>query len=70
MNTNDDMSIYEFEEKPKQPKSTKASMGIYIFKYDVLKKYGLVQRKCTISTKIYKDVLIYKKDYRLFSCRL
>lgn len=39
MNTNDDMSIYEFEEKPKQPKSTKASMGIYIFKYDVLKKY-------------------------------
>ena len=25
---------------------------------DVLKKYGLVQRKCTISTKIYKDVLI------------
>ncbi len=39
MNTNDDDSIYEFEEKPAQPKSTKASMGVYIFNWDVLKKY-------------------------------
>ena len=39
MNTNDDYSIYEFEEKPKNPKSTKASMGIYIFNWKVLKKY-------------------------------
>lgn len=39
MNTNDDESIYEFEEKPKQPKSTKASMGVYLFSWDVLKKY-------------------------------
>lgn len=31
MNTNEDMSIFEFEEKPKNPKSTKASMGVYIF---------------------------------------
>jgi glucose-1-phosphate adenylyltransferase len=31
MNTNPDGSIYEFQEKPKEPKSTKASMGIYIF---------------------------------------
>ena len=31
MNTNKDMSIYEFEEKPKVPKSTLASMVIYIF---------------------------------------
>lgn len=37
MNVNDDMSIYEFEEKPKQPKSTLASMGIYIFTYSVLR---------------------------------
>ena len=27
----EDGQVYEFEEKPKQPKSTKASMGIYIF---------------------------------------
>ena len=39
MNTNDDDSIYEFEEKPAQPKSTKASMGVYLFNYDILKKY-------------------------------
>ena len=39
MNTNDDWSIREFEEKPKEPKSTKASMGIYIFKWEKLRKY-------------------------------
>ena len=31
LNTNPDGTIYEFEEKPKQPKSTLASMGIYVF---------------------------------------
>ena len=39
MNTKDDGTIYEFEEKPKQPKSTLASMGIYIFNWDKLKYY-------------------------------
>ncbi|MCI7343186.1 MAG: glucose-1-phosphate adenylyltransferase [Fusobacterium necrophorum] len=39
MNTYKDMTIYEFEEKPKEPKSTLASMGIYIFKWKVLKSY-------------------------------
>ncbi|MBQ2153547.1 MAG: glucose-1-phosphate adenylyltransferase [Oscillospiraceae bacterium] len=39
MNTNPDDSIYEFEEKPKHPKSNNASMGIYVFKWSVLKKY-------------------------------
>ncbi|SHF11686.1 glucose-1-phosphate adenylyltransferase [Clostridium fallax] len=39
MNTKEDFSIYEFEEKPKKPKSTKASMGIYIFNWKLLKKY-------------------------------
>ena len=39
MNTRDDDSIYEFEEKPKQPKSTKASMGVYLFDWEILKKY-------------------------------
>ncbi|RUA06366.1 MAG: glucose-1-phosphate adenylyltransferase [Fusobacteria bacterium] len=39
MNVNDDNSIYEFEEKPAQPKSTLASMGIYIFKWSELRKY-------------------------------
>ena len=39
MNTDADDKIFEFEEKPKQPKSTKASMGIYIFTWAKLKKY-------------------------------
>ena len=37
LNTNPDNSIYEFEEKPKKPKSTNASMGIYVFNWDVLR---------------------------------
>lgn len=39
INTNPDGSIYEFEEKPKKPKSTLASMGIYIFSTKKLCKY-------------------------------
>ena len=39
LNTNEDDSIYEFDEKPKVPKSNKASMGIYVFTWDKLKKY-------------------------------
>ncbi|WP_411169166.1 glucose-1-phosphate adenylyltransferase [Clostridium sp. MB05] len=39
MNTREDNSIYEFEEKPKDPKSTNASMGIYIFNWSILKKF-------------------------------
>ncbi len=39
MNTNEGGSIYEFEEKPKHPKSTNASMGIYIFKWSVLREF-------------------------------
>ena len=38
LNTNPDNSIYEFEEKPKQPKSTNASMGIYCFNWSVLRE--------------------------------
>lgn len=38
MNVRDDNSIYKFEEKPEKPKSNKASMGIYIFKWELLKK--------------------------------
>ena len=41
MNTNEDNTIYEFEEKPKKPKSNKASMGIYIFTWAKLKEYLL-----------------------------
>lgn len=39
LNTNADGSIYEFEEKPKQPKSALASMGVYIFTAEKMYKY-------------------------------
>ena len=37
MNTHDNDRIYEFEEKPPNPKSNLASMGIYIFNWDMLR---------------------------------
>ena len=39
MSTNEDGSIYKFTEKPKNPDSTKASMGIYIFTKEKLQAY-------------------------------
>lgn len=38
MNTREDDSIFEFEEKPENPKSNLASMGVYIFNWSVLKQ--------------------------------
>ncbi len=39
LSTDEHDRIIEFEEKPKQPKSNLASMGIYIFSADKLEKY-------------------------------
>lgn len=39
MNTDESDRIVSFEEKPKQPKSNNASMGIYIFNWKLLKEY-------------------------------
>ena len=39
MNTDDENRIIEFEEKPKKPNSNKASMGVYIFTWEKLRKY-------------------------------
>ena len=39
MATDKDLLINEFEEKPKNPKGNLASMGIYIFNFEVLKYY-------------------------------
>ena len=45
MNTYEDGTIYEFDEKPEKPKSTLASMGIYIFTYKQLRKYLIADAK-------------------------
>ena len=39
LSADENNKIFKFEEKPKNPTSTKASMGIYIFNKDVLFKY-------------------------------
>ena len=50
LNCNPDDTIYEFEEKPKKPKSTLASMGIYIFNWKKLRKY-LIEDENTKGSK-------------------
>ncbi len=58
LNTNEDGSIYEFEEKPKKPKSTLASMGIYIFSTKKLEKYLIEDsRNPNSSNDFGKDIL-------------
>ena len=72
MNTREDGSIYEFEEKPKQPKSTNASMGIYVFKWSVLKKYLEMDEADPKSENDFgKNVIpaILKDGYRLMAYR-
>ncbi|NLI58839.1 MAG: glucose-1-phosphate adenylyltransferase [Clostridium sp.] len=39
MNTHENGKIYEFQEKPENPKSNLASMGVYIFTWEVLREY-------------------------------
>lgn len=39
MNTSSDYRIHEFDEKPKKPKNNLASMGVYIFEWETLKKF-------------------------------
>ena len=51
LNTNPDNSIYEFEEKPKQPKSTNASMGIYCFNWQVLREALIADEEDPNSSK-------------------
>ena len=58
LNTNPDGTVYEFEEKPKNPKSTLASMGIYVFSAEKLYKYLEQDAKDKSSSNDFgKDVL-------------
>lgn len=58
MNTDEDLRITEFEEKPPHPKSNLASMGVYIFSWPVLKKYLIRDEEDPGSSKDFgKDVI-------------
>lgn len=70
MSTNDDGSIYDFQEKPKNPTSTKASMGVYIFRWDVLRKYLISDEENPDSSNDFgKDVIpaLLRDGRRLFA---
>ena len=73
MNTNgDDDQIVEFEEKPEQPKSNLASMGIYIFTWKLLRKLLLADMKNPDSSHDFgKDIIpvMLNDNKRLFAYR-
>lgn len=72
LNTNPDGSIYQFEEKPKQPKSNLASMGIYIFTASKLFAYLEADEQNINSSKDFgKDVLpaMLNAGEKMFSYR-
>lgn len=70
INSDKDGKIYEFQEKPNFPKSNKASMGIYVFSWDKLKKYLKEDELDPKSSKDFgKDVLpaMLSKNERLYA---
>lgn len=60
MNTNEEYRIEEFEEKPANPKSNLASMGIYIFNWKTLKKYLIEDENLEGSTHDFGHDIIPK----------
>lgn len=72
MNTNEEGRIIEFEEKPKEPKSNLASMGIYIFNWKLLRKLLVEDDKKEDSNHDFgKDIIptLLNEGKRLWSWR-
>jgi glucose-1-phosphate adenylyltransferase len=70
MLVNDDGAITEFEEKPKNPRSNKASMGVYTFTWSKLKEYLLADEATQGSSNDFgKDLIpsMHKNGERLFA---
>ncbi|MCM3587994.1 glucose-1-phosphate adenylyltransferase [Mesobacillus maritimus] len=58
LNTDNNHQVVEFDEKPKEPKSNLASMGIYIFNWKVLEAYLLMDEQNPNSSHDFgKDIL-------------
>ncbi len=70
MGAKNDGRITDFEEKPKKPKSNKASMGIYIFKWNILKKYLIFDNDDVNSSNDFGKNIIPKllaDQYKLYA---
>ena len=70
LNTDDDLRIVEFLEKPEHPVSTKASMGIYIFNWKVLKEYLIRVEENPESEKVFgKNIIpmLLEEDRRIYA---
>ncbi|MBG9589910.1 glucose-1-phosphate adenylyltransferase [Cytobacillus firmus] len=70
MNTDEEMRVAEFEEKPAYPKNNLASMGIYIFNWSVLKDYlEMDDRNPESSHDFGKDIipLMLDENKKLFA---
>lgn len=70
MNTDLDMGIVDFEEKPDTPKNNLASMGIYIFNWSLLKDYlGRDNQNPNSSHDFGKDIIpmLLKEGKKIFA---
>jgi glucose-1-phosphate adenylyltransferase len=70
MNTNEELRITEFDEKPSHPKNNLASMGIYIFNWSILKEYlEMDDRDPNSSHDFGKDIipLLLDENKKLFA---
>jgi glucose-1-phosphate adenylyltransferase len=70
MNTTEDLRITEFEEKPAEPKNNLASMGIYIFSWNILKEYLEMDARNTKSSHDFgKDIIptLLEENKKLFA---
>ncbi len=58
MNADEDGRILDFEEKPKKPKSNMASMGVYVFTWEKVKKYLICDSRDEKSSNDFgKDII-------------
>ncbi|WP_226034789.1 glucose-1-phosphate adenylyltransferase [Aquibacillus saliphilus] len=57
MNTSKNYQISEFEEKPDNPKNNLASMGVYIFNWQTLKRYLIDNEHTSSSYDFGKDII-------------
>ncbi|MCL2352123.1 MAG: glucose-1-phosphate adenylyltransferase [Firmicutes bacterium] len=71
MNTREDDRVYEFEEKPKKPKSNLASMGNYIFRWDILREALITVNKAHPDADFGKHVipLMLEEDRVMYAYR-